>query len=103
MTVKTFDFNWSMSDTARTLEFQCRLAIESEEHFSSDDFRRFKLDRFMERPDKEIGTYFAKLKYYGYAEPVGEVPSAIESNHKRNVDLWRWKEKAKNIKSETLG
>lgn len=75
---------------------------DNELHFSSDTFRLYNLHRFYENPDKEIGMYFAKLKVYGFVESVGEVPSEIGTNHKRKVDLLRWTEKGRNIRSVVL-
>jgi hypothetical protein len=66
------------------------LADNAKEYFSSDDLRAFGLAERFDRPEKEIGTYFAKLKANEVAHPVGEIPSAIGSNNNRKVDLWRW-------------
>ena len=85
-----FDFTLNQREIDLTTEFMMLLAEDAKEYFCSDDLRRYGLaDRF-ERPDKEIGTYFAKLKANEVAQTVGEVPSSIDSNNRRKVDLFRW-------------
>jgi hypothetical protein len=58
--------------------------------FTSDDFREAGLDADMADPAHDIGTFFAKLKWNQVAEPVSEVPSGIESNNARRIDVWRF-------------
>ena len=86
----SFDFSLKQSEIDLTTEFMMALSDDDKEFFSSDDLRFYGLaDRF-ENPGKEIGTYFAKLKANEVVESVGEVPSEIESNNRRKVDLLRW-------------
>lgn len=85
----TFDFAWTLADTARLKELTAHLQTDRKEYFSSDTFRQYRLDRFMMHPEREVGAWFAKAKYWGYIEAVGEVPSEREQNHARKVDLWR--------------
>jgi hypothetical protein len=88
---KMFSLEWSgmqQSDIARTLEFFARLDADGKRFFSSDDFRAYKLDRHFDKPDKQVGMLFAKLKANGFIVARGEVPSEIESNHFRKNDLW---------------
>ena len=85
----TFDFTWTLADTARLKELKSHLEGDCKDYFSSDLFRFYRLDRFMEHPEHEIGCWFAKAKYWGYIEAVGEIPSVIESNHRRKNDLWK--------------
>jgi hypothetical protein len=66
------------------------LGEDSKEFFSSDDLRKYGLDSWFSRPEREIGTYFAKLKANGVVNAVGEVPSELPGNNRRKVDLLRW-------------
>jgi hypothetical protein len=93
---------FSKADLARTLEFQARLQEDNERYFGSDLFRAYNLHKHFDRPDKEIGLYFAKLKINGFVVVVGEVPSEVESNHRRKNDLLMWSEKGKNIRKYIL-
>lgn len=70
--------------------FMMTLAEDKKEFFNSDDFREQKLDLEMSDPAHEIGTLFAKWRWNGISEQVGEVPSEIGSNNRRKVDLQRW-------------
>ena len=85
-----FDFTLSKEDMDLTTEFMMVLGEDQKEYFNSDDFRAYGLHKQMNDPAHEIGTYFAKIKANGVAVPVGEIPSEIESNNKRKVDLYRW-------------
>ncbi len=87
---QVFDFNLTQVDIDLTTEFMMCIADEGKEYFTSDDFRRYKLDKNFTDPQHEIGSYFAKLKANGVAVPVGEEPSEIERNNKRKVDLCRF-------------
>lgn len=114
-----FDFTLTEQD----IEYITKLMMYCKEHgleyFSSDTFRKAKLDmecqyatcRYplynpnnkrcvqkgkrcvflkMQDPQHEIGTLFAKMKANGVSEPVGEVPSDIPTNNFRKVDLCRF-------------
>jgi hypothetical protein len=85
-----FDFSLTQLDIELTTEFMMLLAEDCKEYFCSDDLRRYGLDSWFERPEREIGTYFSKLKANDVVQTVGEVPSAIGSNNRRKVDLLRW-------------
>jgi hypothetical protein len=85
-----FDFTLTKEDMDLTTEFMMLLRADKKEYFNSDDFRGYNLDKQMSNPAHEIGTYFAKIKANGLAVPVGEIPSEIESNNKRKVDLYYW-------------
>jgi len=85
-----FDFALSDSDIEATRKLMIHCADMGLEYFSSDDFREAGLDADMADPQHDIGSFFAKLKANGIAEPVGEIPSEIGSNNLRKVDLWRW-------------
>lgn len=87
---QVFDFNLTQADIDLTTEFMMFVAEEYKEYFTSDDFRRYGLDKRFTDPQHEIGSYFAKLKANGVVVPVGEEPSEIERNNKRKVDLYRF-------------
>ena len=87
---KSFDFNLTQTDIELTTEFMMRLADDHHEYFSSDDFRQYAFHFRFRDPAHDIGSYFAKLVANGIAEPLGELPSEVESNHKRKVDLFAW-------------
>ena len=85
-------FNPSLTqlDKALTKAFMARLEADKKEYFGSEDFREYKLDKLLVDPAHEIGAYFARLKWNGMVEAVGEIPSEILSNNKRKVDLLKW-------------
>src|SRR3989304_5494099 len=85
-------FNPSLTqlDKALTKAFMARLEADHKEYFNSDSFREYKLDKLLDDPAHDIGAYFARLKWNGMVEAVGEEPSIIESNNCRKVDLQKW-------------
>ena len=85
-----FDPSLTQQDIDLTTLFMIELAADNKEYWSSDDFRDYRLDRWFDDPQHQIGAYFARLKANGIAVPYGEVPSEILSNHERKVDLWKW-------------
>lgn len=87
---QSFDFSLTDEDIELTRRFMIELSMHAREYWSSDDFREFHLDVNFTDPQHMVGTYFAKLKVNGVAVPYGEVPSVIQSNNKRKVDLWKW-------------
>ena len=82
------DFTFTANDIELTTEFM--MLLGDAEYFNSDDFRRLGLHKRFSDPAHMIGGYFARLKANGVADPVGEIPSEIDSNNKRRVDLFRW-------------
>ena len=68
--------------------FFALLDLDGVTYFSSDNFRRYKLDRYFRKPDKEIGLFFMKLKAQDFIQSFGELPSRIESNHFRKNDMF---------------
>jgi hypothetical protein len=82
------DFTLTKDDLDLTTEFM--MLLGDKEYFSSDDFRDLRLHERFSNPAQDIGMYFSKLKANGIAESFGELPSEIESNHKRKNDVWRW-------------
>lgn len=86
----TFNYTLTIKDKALTKAFRARLERDNKEYFTSDDFRKYGLDKLMSDPIHEVGSYFAKLKFHWIIRRVGEKPSGINSNHSRRVDLWEW-------------
>jgi hypothetical protein len=85
-----FDIRLTSKDEQTLKAFQALLKLDKIEHFSSDDFRRYQLDRFI--PDKQhgIGSFFGKLTKNKLAIPYGFTSSQIESNHNRTIKIYRW-------------
>ena len=90
MTQYSFDASLTQRDIELTTIFMMWLDEHGHIYFSSDLFREAHLDDGFSDPQHEIGTYFAKLKVNGVAVAVGEEPSAIASNNRRRVDLFRF-------------
>ena len=86
----TFNPTLTLLDKALTKALMARLEADGKEYFGSENFREYKLDKLLGDPAHEIGAYFARLKWNGMIEAVGEIPSEIESNNRRRVDLFRW-------------
>ena len=85
-----FDFTLTEQDIELIRKLMMYCDAHQLEDFSSDTFRKAGLDAGMMDPAHEVGTFFAKLKWNQVAEPVAEVPSRIESNNQRKVDVWRF-------------
>jgi hypothetical protein len=85
----SLDFSLDQFEVARTREFFDRLDKDGVRFFSSDNFRAYGLDRLWTDDEKlhMIGVLFAKLKANRFIVQRGEVPSDIETNHKRKNDL----------------
>lgn len=60
------------------------------EFFSSDDFRRYQLDRFIRDKQHGIGGFFAKMKHNGLIVECGYTRSTLASNHSHTIRLYKW-------------
>lgn len=67
------------------------LSAQKKNTFSSDDFRAFGLDRFIEDTQHGIGSLFLRWQINKLIEPVGYVCSKMASNHGRRIKLYRMK------------
>lgn len=101
-----FNSRLTPADEKNFKAFRTLLALDDIEVFSSDDFRRYGLDRFVADPQHGIGAFFGKLKVNGLAEPVGHMASEITSNNRRENKTYRFTIKGKtylvNVKQESL-
>jgi len=71
--------------------FQTLTHVEDLKQFSSDDFRRFGLDRFLRgNPSHAIGGFFAKLIKNKLVREVGRTRSKFPSNHWREIRVYEW-------------
>lgn len=88
--IYALDFTLDQSEVARIKEFFYRLDIENKRFFCSDDFRKYKLDRFWTEEEKvhKIGLLFSKLVVHKFVVQRGEVPSDIPTNNRRKNDLF---------------
>jgi hypothetical protein len=71
--------------------FRTLLKMDNIEVFSSDDFRRYGLDRFIKDTQHGIGMFFAKLKKNGLVEHVGFTRSQLASNHSHTIRTYHWR------------
>lgn len=78
-------------DLLRTFRTLCR--IDGRLTFSSDTFRMYGLDRFLNDSQHGIGGLFAIWKKLGFIEKVGMTRSQIKSNHLREIKLYRFTDK----------
>lgn len=67
------------------------LKAQKKNTFSSDDFRGFGLDRFIEDTQHGIGSLFLRWKINKLIEEIGFVHSTLDSNHGRRISLYRMK------------
>ena len=86
-----FDFCLTIGDEKTLKAFRTLLKVDGIIEFSSDDFRRYQLDRFIGDKVHGIGCFFAKLKHQGLVEEVGSVRSTLASNHSRVIRVYRWR------------
>ncbi len=66
------------------------LTLERKSTFSSDDLRRFQLDRFFMDKQHGIGIFFFKLIKLGLVEKVGRTRSTFASNHMREIRVYKF-------------
>jgi hypothetical protein len=86
-----FDYRLTSKDETTLKAFQALLKLDKIEEFTSDDFRRYQLDRFIRDKQHGIGGFFAKLCKNGLVESCGFTRSLIESNHGHTIRLYRWR------------
>jgi hypothetical protein len=78
--------------------FRTALKMDNKIQFSSDDFRMYQLDRFLNkdthgsRTVHSIGGFFARLQHGKLARVVGQKRSVMPSNHFRFIKVYEWTE-----------
>ena len=87
-----FDFTLTDQDEKNLKAFQTLLKMDNIEVFSSDDFRRYGLDRFIRDTQHGIGTFFSKLCKNNKVERIGYTRSQLASNHGHTIRTYRWKQ-----------
>lgn len=93
MTQKAFDFSFSKHEEALLTKFHTLLALERKDTFTSDDFRMFGLDRFIEDTQHGIGGFFARLVHSKQIREVGWVRSLLPQNNLRKIREYAWNQK----------
>ena len=88
-----FDFALTSQDEKNLKAFRTLLKMDNIEVFSSDDFRRYGLDRFIKNTQVGIGAFFAKLCKNRLVERVGYTRSQLASNHGHTIRTYKWKNK----------
>ncbi len=86
-----FDFRLTGEDEKNLKAFRTLLKMDSITEFSSDDFRRYGLDRFIRDKQHGIGGFFSKLVKNRIVEEVGFTRSTLASNHGRVVRIYVWR------------
>jgi hypothetical protein len=86
-----FDPSLTSKDEQNLKAFRTLLKMDNIEVFSSDDFRRYGLDRFIRDTQHGIGTFFAKLSKNGLVEHVGYKASDLASNHGHTIKTYKWR------------
>lgn len=89
-----FDFRLTSEDEKNIKAFRTLLKMDNIVEFSSDDFRRYGLDRFIRDPQHGLGSLFLKLKKNGLVEHVGYKLSELVSNHGHTIKTYRWRVEA---------
>jgi hypothetical protein len=85
-----FNYTLTAQDEKTLKAFRTLLSLDKIVEFSSDDFRRYGLDRFIRDTQHGIGAFFAKLKHQGLAIQCGYVRSQLASNHGRQIRVYKW-------------
>jgi hypothetical protein len=85
-----FDFTLTAKDELNLKAFRTLLKMDGIEVFSSDDFRRYGLDRFIKDTQHGIGAFFGKLAKNNIVERVGYTRSLLVSNHGHTIRTYRW-------------
>ena len=85
-----FDFVLTPLDEKNLKAFQTLLKLDNITEFSSDDFRRYGLDRFIRDPQHGIGLFFSKLCKNKLVETVSYTRSQVASNHGHTIRTYRW-------------
>jgi hypothetical protein len=85
-----FDFTLTDQDNKNLKAFRTLLGLDKITEFSSDDFRRYGLDRFIKDPQHGVGSFFGKLKHQKLIVQCGYTRSQIASNHGRQIRLYQW-------------
>ncbi len=68
------------------------LKAEGRSTFTSDDFRMYNLDQFIEDKQHGIGGLFARMKINKLIEPTGRmIASKVPSNHGHKIQEYRMK------------
>jgi len=86
-----FDSRLTSKDEMNLKAFKTLLEKDNITIFSSDDFRRYQLDRFINDPQHGIGAFFSKLVKNRKVEHVGYKASDLESNHSHTIKTYRWR------------
>ena len=89
-----FDSRLTSKDELNLKAFKTLLEKDDITVFSSDDFRRYQLDRFINDPQHGIGAFFCKLVKNGKVKHVGYKASDLESNHSHTIKTYRWRSEA---------
>ncbi len=89
-----FDYRLTTKDENTLKAFRTLLKMDNIEVFSSDNFRRYGLDRFIKDTQHGIGTFFSKLVKNGMVEHVGYMHSDLASNHGHTIKTYRWRNEA---------
>ena len=90
-TLSKFEFRLTSQDEKNIKAFRTLLKMDNIVEFSSDDFRRYGLDRFIRDTQHGIGSFFSKLKRHGLVDEIGFTRSEIVSNHSHTIRTYRWR------------
>ena len=91
--ITSFDMRLTRVDHDLVKSFRTLLRFDNKTQFSSDDFRLYGLDRFLNRDTiHSIGGFFARLQHAKLARVVGEKRSVMPSNHYRFIKVYEWTE-----------
>jgi hypothetical protein len=73
--------------------FRSLLKLDAKTQFSSDDFRMYGLDRYLDRDTAHsVGGFFARLQHNKLAHVIGEKRSVMPTNHFRIIKVYEWTE-----------
>jgi hypothetical protein len=91
--IASFDMRLTHVDRDLVKSFRTLLRFDNKTQFSSDDFRLYQLDRFLNKDTAHsIGGFFSKLQHAKLARVVGEKRSVMPSNHYRFIKVYEWTE-----------
>ena len=73
-------------------QFWVRCRRDGITEFTSDTFRSYNFHAQLADTQHGIGTLFAKWKWHKLIEEAGRVRSTVESNHRRRISVFRFKQ-----------
>jgi len=95
MSEYTEDFEFTPQEKDLANSFFKLLSLDGKKVFTADDFFEYGLQRYLSDPAHMVGALFRKFKLHGLCVEAGHLRSTRDSNHGRELKLWKVVEEAK--------